>query len=96
MHVFTVHPCNRMRSLGLGLCLTALLLAGCSDDSPTTLISPTTPTAPKTLRFAYVPNIFSNNVSAYTIDATTGALTAVAGSPFAAGSWPDRISLMGF
>ena len=37
--------------------------------------------------FAYVANQNSNNVSAYTINAVTGALTPVAGSPFP----PDRI-----
>jgi DNA-binding beta-propeller fold protein YncE len=35
-------------------------------------------------KFAYVTNSVSSNVSAYTINATTGALTPVAGSPFAA------------
>jgi 6-phosphogluconolactonase (cycloisomerase 2 family) len=42
-------------------------------------------------QFAYVPNAGSNNVSAYAINGTTGALTAVAGSPFAAGSDPTVI-----
>ena len=36
--------------------------------------------------FAYVANFASNDVSAYTIDTTTGALTPIAGSPFAAGA----------
>ena len=41
-------------------------------------------------RFLYVPNFGSNTVSAYTISATTGALTPMAGSPFAgAGSQPQ-------
>jgi 6-phosphogluconolactonase len=39
-------------------------------------------------KFLYVPNTGSNDVSAYTIDATTGALTAVAGSPFPADQRP--------
>jgi YVTN family beta-propeller protein len=34
-------------------------------------------------RFAYVPNETSNTISAYSIDASTGALTPIAGSPFA-------------
>jgi YVTN family beta-propeller protein len=34
-------------------------------------------------RFAYVPNETSNTISAYAIDASTGALTPIAGSPFA-------------
>lgn len=44
-------------------------------------------------RFAYMANAGSNNVSAYTIDAGTGALTAVAGSPFLAGSLPLVVTL---
>ena len=39
-------------------------------------------------KFAYVANYGSNNVSAYTIDATSGALKKVKGSPFAAGTGP--------
>lgn len=42
-------------------------------------------------RFAYVANDFSNNVSAYTINQMTGALTPVAGSPFAAGTNPRSV-----
>ncbi|MGA9272262.1 MAG: beta-propeller fold lactonase family protein, partial [Candidatus Cybelea sp.] len=34
-------------------------------------------------KFVYVTNLSSNNVSAYTINVTTGALHSVAGSPFA-------------
>jgi len=47
-------------------------------------------------RFAYVANGDlggSNNVSAYTIDAATGALTLVAGSPFAAGTGPLSVTV---
>ena len=36
-------------------------------------------------KFAYVPNVGSDNISAYTIDATSGALTPMTGSPFSAG-----------
>ena len=38
--------------------------------------------------FLYVSNFYSNNVSAYRINASTGALTPVAGSPFRAGTGP--------
>ena len=51
-------------------------------------------------KFAYVANecISSNScsngtVSAYTIDGTTGALTAVTGSPFAAGAGPISVAI---
>ena len=42
-------------------------------------------------RFAFVANSGSNNISAYLIDNTSGALTAVAGSPFATGANPSAV-----
>jgi len=44
-------------------------------------------------RFAYVTNGSSNDVSAYTVDATSGALTAIPGSPFAAGRLPVAVAV---
>jgi 6-phosphogluconolactonase (cycloisomerase 2 family) len=44
-------------------------------------------------RFAYVANEFSDNVSGYTINATTGALPPLAGSPFPAGTFPQAITV---
>ena len=44
-------------------------------------------------KFAYVANYGSNNVSAYAIDATNGALTPVKGSPFAAGIGPYSVTV---
>lgn len=44
-------------------------------------------------RFAYVVNRGSNNISAYTLDVTTGALALIAGSPFAAGKLPVAIAV---
>jgi hypothetical protein len=49
--------------------------------------------APLRGQFAYVANFNSNNVSAYTIDPSTGALTAIAGSPFTAGSFPRSVAV---
>src|SRR5438445_382097 len=46
-----------------------------------------------TPKFAYVANNTGNNVSAYTIDATTGALTPISGSPFAAGLAPHGVAV---
>ena len=43
-------------------------------------------------RFAFVANSGSNNISAYLIDNTSGALTEVAGSPFAAGANPSAVT----
>ena len=39
-------------------------------------------------KFAYVANQISNNVSAYTVNAKSGALTPVAGSPFGTATEP--------
>jgi 6-phosphogluconolactonase (cycloisomerase 2 family) len=44
-------------------------------------------------RFAYVTNQISNNVSAYTISATTGALTALPDSPFPHGTSPYWVTV---
>jgi DNA-binding beta-propeller fold protein YncE len=44
-------------------------------------------------QFAYVANSGDGNVSAYTINATTGALTPVSGSPFAAGRLPYSVAV---
>lgn len=43
--------------------------------------------------FLYVANVGSNTISGYSMDATTGALTPMAGSPFNAGSLPERIAV---
>jgi hypothetical protein len=43
-------------------------------------------------KFAYVVNNFAN-VSGYTIDPSTGALTAIAGSPFPAGVAPVSVAI---
>ncbi len=47
----------------------------------------------QTAGFAYVANNSSKNVSAYTIDGTTGALTPVVGSPFPAGLFPISVAV---
>lgn len=44
-------------------------------------------------RFAYVPNLESNDVSAYAIDPATGALAPAAGSPFPAGARPAAVAV---
>jgi 6-phosphogluconolactonase (cycloisomerase 2 family) len=42
-------------------------------------------------RFVYAANFASASVAAYAVNATSGALTPIAGSPFATGSQPRRI-----
>ncbi len=43
-------------------------------------------------RFAYVANEVANTVSAFRVDSTTGAFTAVNGSPYAAGTHPAHVT----
>ena len=44
-------------------------------------------------RFVYVANGGSNSISAYAINAASGALTAIGGSPFPAGNVPYAIAV---
>ena len=43
--------------------------------------------------FAYVANNGDNTVSGYSINPTTGALTAIPGSPFPSGSGPNSVAV---
>src|SRR4051812_8817147 len=51
------------------------------------------PTSSNVTGFAYVAHFAENNVSAYTIDGSSGALSEVAGSPFAAGVGPVSVDV---
>jgi len=44
-------------------------------------------------KYVYVTNSGSNDVSAYTVDSGTGALTEVSGSPFGAGTGPQAVTV---
>lgn len=44
-------------------------------------------------RFAYVPDGGSSEISGYSIDNQTGALTAISGSPFPAGAGPEALTI---
>src|SRR5437868_1626730 len=69
--------------------LLATFAIGCGNLAS---ISSTPQTTPQTTpQFAYVANFTSNNVSAFSINATTGALTTV-GSPVAAGTGPISVA----
>lgn len=50
---------------------------------------------PYTVKYVYVGNEGSNDISAFAVDITTGALTAVPGSPFPAGTDPQAMTLYG-
>jgi len=47
-------------------------------------------------KFVYVVNVFSNNVSAFTINAADGSLTPAPGSPFAVGVNPRSTAVSGW
>ncbi|MRR16821.1 MAG: hypothetical protein EG826_10240 [Deltaproteobacteria bacterium] len=68
-----------------------------AGTAPYTLtIMPTTAVSPALAgRIAYVPNVRSNNISAYLINTLTGSLSELvgAGSPFAAGTNPSAITI---
>lgn len=61
------------------------------DVAPSPTPTPT-PTV-SFVQFAYVANSGSNTVSAYTIDATSGALTPAAGAPFGTGISPHGVAV---
>jgi 6-phosphogluconolactonase len=64
-----------------------------SPTSPRTVNTPT-PSSSNVEGFAYVLNNQSANISAYSIDATTGALSEIPGSPFASlGALPEAMSI---
>jgi DNA-binding beta-propeller fold protein YncE len=42
-------------------------------------------------QFLYTANINSNNISAFSINSSTGALTPLTGSPFATGVGPNEV-----
>ena len=64
----------------LGLIMAASLM-GCSSGDG----GDDTPPEPTYRYYAYVANRNSNNISAYTINTSSGALTEIAGSPFPIG-----------
>lgn len=81
-------------TLGVCAAVIMLVLTACSSSGSSGTITPSGASPGSQMRlaqsieFLYVTNEGSNNVSAYTIDAISGALTPVAGAPFAAGLQP--------
>ncbi len=47
-------------------------------------------------RYVFIGNAVSNDVSAFAVNSTTGALTAVLGSPFPAGTDPQALALLNY
>jgi 6-phosphogluconolactonase (cycloisomerase 2 family) len=68
-------------------------VAGSPFPNPPSGLGGYSVTVDSTGQFAYVANVFSNNVSAYAINGITGALTPVAGSPVPAGGGPYSVTV---
>ena len=80
----------RLRILYLTLCSGLLLLGnGCGSSSDGNSTTP----PPTTSHFAYVSNSDSSNITAYKMDSASGALTAIAGSPFGGVDAPLGLAL---
>ena len=69
------------------------LMRACSTLCAALVIGISLFPAPLHAQFVYAANTGSNDVSAYTIDPRTGALTPIAGSPFPAGSAPVSVAV---
>ena len=67
----------------------ALTLSGTANTGNFPLDIALTPSG----AYAYIADELSGTLSGYSVDATTGALTAVPGSPFAAGADPRSIAI---
>ena len=72
----------------LGLIIAVSIVACSSGDN-----GEDPPPPPVYHYYAYVANYNSHDVTAFNINATTGALTAVAGSPFATGEGPAYLAV---
>ena len=70
---------------GFVIGLIALSLGACSSSNDDYV--------PGTYYYAYVANNDANTVSAYVIDPSTGAWTALSGSAFPTGSQPSSIAI---
>jgi 6-phosphogluconolactonase (cycloisomerase 2 family) len=68
---------------------TCMVSGGTGTVASANITSVVVSCTPQVGKFLYVPNVGSNNVSAYSVNASTGALTAIAGSPFAADQAPS-------
>ncbi len=71
---------------------TCTVTNGTGTVGTTNVTNVTVPCSPNPV-FAFVTNAGGNNISVYSINATSGALTPVTGSPFAAGSGPSSVTV---
>jgi 6-phosphogluconolactonase len=84
-------------SIGSSASLTAVAGSPFASGVPPTPLSPATATPTSVAvdgsgKFVYVANQGQNTLSGFNLDTSTGALTAVPGSPFAAGTAPTGVT----
>jgi len=77
-----------IKGWAIGLGVLAVLFAACSPSEDNNEPPPT-----GTKYYAYVSNVALDTVYGYSVNTTTGAWTAVPGSPFAAGDWPGDVAV---
>jgi 6-phosphogluconolactonase (cycloisomerase 2 family) len=73
--------------------LTAVSGSPFADGGPGTFAFASSVVVDPTGRFAYVANESTNDVAAYTIDASTGALTSISGSSFTTETYPISVTV---
>jgi 6-phosphogluconolactonase len=81
---------------GVAAVLFGLVLGGCGGGmTATNTVSPQAPQMPQTQSgsFAFVANENSNNVSVFQVDASSGELVPVAGSPFPTDLGPEYLAV---
>jgi len=82
---------NNIKTRNLALCLATMLLSACGGGGGGGSSSAAPGTT--TVYSAYVANYGSNNISQYTIDATTGALTSKAVPTVTSGAGPTSVTV---
>lgn len=84
---------NNISVLNFNSATGALTTTTSGTFSPyTSAVNPVSVVIDPTCRFAYVPSNSSNNISAYAINSSTGALSQIAGSPLVT-STPNSIAI---
>lgn len=78
-------PAWRVAVTLLALTAAVLLIPGCQTFGGGKALT--------TRYFLYAANTYGNSVSAYSINSSSGELTAVSGSPFTAGTRPEAVAI---
>ena len=104
MHSLVIHPSKKFlyaaNTFSNDISLFTIASTGAlTEVTPRTQVTPygTSPTLmvmDSTGSYLYVGNIASNNISVFNVDASSGALTQISGSPFSIGTSPLNMALL--